>query len=98
MELFYTPGLTTNQQLELNRVHRRIQFWDDVCISDDKNCWLYCGTMYGGQLARTIREVIWKLELGKEIPFGHAVRHSCNNSKCCNPNHLHLYKGDASIR
>ena len=89
-DTFNKYSLTRLQKLELNRIKSRNKFWEDVKIISEDKCWIYQGMIDRGVLHRMIREIVWKLERGEELPDECSIRHSCKNSRCCNPNHLYL--------
>lgn len=82
------------------------RFWDKVDIKDNKEeCWNWTAstTSYGYGRFRidgnvlTSNTVAYILSKG-DIPNGLWVQHLCNNTKCCNPNHLGLgYKWRCKI-
>lgn len=70
-------------------------FWDRVAIKLPQECWEWTGCIledgYGQtrmnmQKHRTHR-LAYQLTYGL-IPDGLQVLHTCDNTKCCNPNHL----------
>lgn len=74
-------------------------FWSNVDIKDESDCWNWKGcchnvTGYGAIRRKPIRNgyshrLAWELSFGK-IPEDKVLRHTCDNPKCCNPNHLLL--------
>ena len=60
----------------------------------ENGCWEWQGALvrnYGhvrvgdkSMGAHRLAYLLWK----GEIPVGHVIRHSCDNPKCCNPDHL----------
>ena len=73
------------------------RFWDKVDIRDPYECWLWKGAKkprgYGNlrrdKVYTTAHRVSWQINFG-DIPKGMQVQHSCDNTSCCNPNHLML--------
>lgn len=73
------------------------RFWDKVDIKDKEECWDFMeGIDVGGygQFWNCIEEknirshcMAYILTKGP-IPLGFQVQHTCNNRRCCNPNHL----------
>ena len=82
--------------------YREPAFWARVQKADDTACWPWTGLQkqgpknpspYGslrwkGRTA-TAHRVAYELTNG-EVPVGAMVLHSCDNSLCCNPQHLYL--------
>jgi hypothetical protein len=76
------------------------RFWSNVNVLDKESCWDWllsvCGSGYG-QVRISIptrskintHRIAYELFYGP-IPKGTSVLHSCNNKRCCNPNHLRL--------
>lgn len=78
------------------------KFWARVDIRGSNDCWNWLGGRtrdpYGnpsyGQLCYqrkfyVAHRLAWILTTG-EIPDGLFLLHSCDNTRCCNPNHLRL--------
>ena len=76
------------------------KFWFRVDVQGDDDCWIFMNQpsqLYGvynlkvrgkWRAIRTHRYA-WK-QLNGQIPNGLFICHSCDNGKCCNPNHLWL--------
>ena len=70
---------------------------DNVTIDPKTNCWNWSKSITSagyGQFTRnkkywTTHRFVATLKFG-DIPKGILVRHLCNNTKCCNPDHLAL--------
>lgn len=73
----------------------RQRFWSKVkIVDDDTSCWEWQAGIqdgygkfhmpYGNERAH---RVAYELEKGR-IPEGEEVMHSCDNRKCCRPDHL----------
>lgn len=63
----------------------------------DSNCWEWQGEIIKGGYGRChfkgnkyIVHRAMLISLGKEIPEGFEVCHSCDNPRCCNPEHLFI--------
>lgn len=73
------------------------RFWVRVSIKSDDECWPWGGSHhnqgYGTFMWRKrtwyAHRVAWSFWFGP-IPKGLSVCHQCDNTKCCNPNHLFL--------
>jgi DNA-binding Lrp family transcriptional regulator len=78
------------------------RFWNRVNKKDTNDCWEWTASLsgtvsythrYGIMRWKTEREyahrIAWMITYG-DIPKGLQVCHSCDNPKCCNPNHLWL--------
>ena len=62
---------------------------DDVCWETD----YYCKpdgypNMYLHGTNRLVHRVVWEIYNCRPVPPGMVVRHTCDNHRCCNPNHL----------
>lgn len=75
-------------QRAFDRIRQRVEI-------NERGCWLWLGarTVYGyGQLkvdGRTIStHRVAYLAVNGEIPRGKVIRHTCDESSCCNPSHL----------
>lgn len=76
------------------------RFWDKVNVLTPDKCWewkAYCTSQgYGhfgvNQIPEQAHRIAWTIVNGP-IPEGKMICHTCDNKKCCNPNHL--YRGDA---
>jgi hypothetical protein len=62
--------------------------------NNDKNCWIWrghrrkkFGTIYLRNREIAVHRIIYEKFKGP-IPKGLLIRHTCNNSLCCNPEHL----------
>ena len=72
------------------------QFWASVDKSGgDEACWNWKqATTYGEYYLGTHKErthrLAYNLSTGQDIPAGMEVCHTCDNPKCCNPQHLWL--------
>lgn len=70
---------------------------DDNGEADKKQCWIWHGSFGGRGRERPYFSVngtkhlshrlVYTLVIG-DIPEGYQLRHSCDNSSCCNPYHL----------
>lgn len=75
------------------------RFWQKVSYPRNTTCWLWVGALdrwLYGQFKPVSRSsplrahrVAWELLRGP-IPDGMSVLHSCDNPRCCNPEHLRL--------
>lgn len=78
------------------------RFWNNVDVGNEEDCWEWKGSLSirgkYGQLMTSFKGVRF-LKKGHrlsylinkgDIPDNLIVCHMCNNSKCCNPNHLYL--------
>lgn len=73
------------------------RFWSKVKKGKKHECWLWEGAKkpsgYGNirrnKKYTTAHRVAWEITFGK-IPDGMQIQHSCDNTSCCNPNHLML--------
>jgi len=72
-------------------------FWDRVNKGTKHECWLWKGAISKrgyGQLCvngvmKLAHKIAYVLELGA-VPIGMLVTHSCEETACCNPDHLLL--------
>lgn len=83
------PRLT---DIEINR------FWEKVDVRGSDDCWIWKPSRdsdydYGSYGIR--RGGVWTIYRTNRLALfiktglqGESARHSCNNTKCCNPNHL----------
>jgi len=75
------------------------RFWEKIDKRRPDECWPWTGTLqsnrsgqlYGyfraGKMVR-VNRLMWRLHNQEEIPHGQVVRHTCDNTVCCNPAHL----------
>ncbi len=85
--------------MELKMGNRRsntpYDFWDRVVITSPNNCWNWTGCILNdgyGQVRMNMKKyrthrLAYQLTYGS-IPDELLVLHTCDNPKCCNPNHL----------
>jgi hypothetical protein len=95
-------GLPTAGSAERLSFEKR--FWSKVRKVDPSDCWEWQGCLKGsgrgyGSIAlgsRMVRahRVALSLALGRELLDTEHALHRCDNTRCCNPNHL--YAGDHS--
>ena len=76
-------------------------FWKSVHKRGPDDCWLwlngfsghnglyYGRTSIGGREVKADR-MAWELHHRRRIPDGLLIRHTCDNTMCCNPAHLVL--------
>lgn len=77
------------------------RFWSKVDVRGDDECWVWkAGSVRGGYggfrtaqkgvgSKTTAHKFSYELVKGK-VPSGLMVCHTCDNVKCCNPNHLYV--------
>lgn len=72
------------------------RFWPKVIKKGPDECWPWIGCVNKGRAvffysyhAERAHRIAWILTNG-DIPEGQAIRHTCLNKICCNPNHLYL--------
>lgn len=73
------------------------RFWRHVDVKHFDECWEWDGALFSngygsiriGSRRGLTHRIAYELKFGP-IPNGLYVLHSCDNPKCCNPNHLFL--------
>jgi len=67
------------------------RFWSKVSKEDENGCMNWLGSCnhggYGKYSNTSSHRFAYQLSKGS-IPEGMCIRHSCDNRKCCNPDHL----------
>lgn len=103
-----------NEKLCVNPEHLEIQylearFWKFVDRRGEDDCWEWKGTLRGGStgdryggilidgVSHSAHRTSYELFVGK-IDDGMFVLHSCDNTKCVNPKHLHLGSHSDNMR
>ena len=81
------------------------RFWSRIRMGSKDECWpwlrgrtnmgygemnLYHATRLKPSFIMTAHRIAWMLHHDQLIPSGRFVLHSCNNPRCCNPDHLRL--------
>jgi HNH endonuclease len=73
------------------------RFWEKVQIGQQDECWLWLGSTLPKGYGRFRRQNPRRMELAHRTAFrlthnrrepATVLRHSCDNPRCCNPNHL----------
>lgn len=87
------------------RKNRKIDIWRHIDMQggDRQACWLWQQAPGGGKGRGKQRayfslggrkvmatHIVWELTRGEPVPDGLMIRHKCDNSLCCNPEHLEL--------
>ncbi len=81
-----------------NKCTGKERFWSRVNIKSKDDCWEWQAATdkngygrlgYKEKSGQGAHRVSWELVNGP-IPDGLWVLHKCDNTKCCNPNHLYL--------
>lgn len=75
------------------------RFYSKIKFNEETSCWDWKGTMFSnGYGAFKLKRKMWRshrlsysIFVG-EIPSKHEIHHTCENRKCCNPEHLQLLK------
>lgn len=85
------------------------RFWSRVEVKREEDCWEWRGNLHRGGLntyygrmrvgakSEYAHRISYTIAKGS-IPFHLVVRHMCNNSLCCNPNHLRLGTHSDNVR
>jgi len=84
-------------------------FWRRVGTRSNDECWEWLSGTFGKEgygafwvPPNTLgsHRIAWVLANGQDIPRGMSVLHSCDNRKCCNPDHLRVgtHKSNADDR
>lgn len=71
-------------------------FWKKVEKSGADACWVWRGAKNENNYGRVnidgklyfAHRFAWELANGRSVPDGLVIRHTCDNSLCCNPAHL----------
>ena len=84
------------------------RFWSKVNKTRPSSCWLWTGPTDAGRSKEygrikvegrkiPVHRLAWVLTHG-EIPSGLIIRHTCDETKCCNPTHLRLSTQQENIQ
>jgi HNH endonuclease len=78
-----------HHRLAVRELERRLKA--GLVVDPDTGCHVWTGAKQGkyGQLHVGVHRLAWELANGP-IPKGMHVLHRCDNSRCCNPDHLFL--------
>lgn len=73
--------------------------WQGSCLRSGYGQVKYQGTQYlAHRVAAYLAGILPSLAKGRSGPYGFLVCHSCDNKKCCNPEHLSLGTAQSNIR
>jgi hypothetical protein len=76
----------------LRRFERRRRFWRHVDVGRRDECWPWTGPVDAAGVPvydhRPAAEHAWRLARGGRPPVGTALRHTCGNRACVNPEHV----------
>ena len=95
-----------------DRVSEQERFWSKVSIEHEDLCWNWLATKDGrgygmfsirrreGRKSRMMRSHRYSLELkeGRHLLPDEEACHTCDNTSCCNPNHLFVGTHDDNMK
>lgn len=91
-------GMKFKNRKSAKKVPAHVRLWDKVNILDDKSCWEWTASLDGkgygqinvnGSMKRAHR-LAWEDYTKKTIPQNMCACHCCDNTLCCNPNHIFI--------
>jgi len=66
--------------------------WPRIDVRGPDECWPWMGYVtprgYGRAAGKYVHRLVLAEKLGRELTPDEVTRHTCDNTTCCNPNHL----------